>query len=274
MSIGTYLPAAMLLAASFTLTAIGLWMQSETIVSPPEDEKSVAGKPAPERSTSIGFPLGVVAALHALGFLVFASFDWIHKTPKSLTPVILLPANCNITDCLYFMPYHSIRGDRRSTHPPSQSTLPNIQLPNPLLHRQSSNKEFLPPRSRDVSLHPLNPELLPGLLHRSALFSACLSTTPLKNKSPAYHSNSSTDDYRHGTDKSVELVLFRCQARVRTICHGVGESLSVRLENMGGVDTVGLVVYLVACVGGRIDCPRCASMISRWASDVLQWLWR
>src|SRR6202035_1109681 len=67
-SIGTYLPAAMIMAASFTLTAIGLWMQSETLVSPPgdddddnTDEKTRVPQSLSERSTSIGFPLGVVA---------------------------------------------------------------------------------------------------------------------------------------------------------------------------------------------------------------------
>src|SRR5271169_1609027 len=68
-SIGTYLPAAMVLAASFTLTAIGLWMQSEILTSPPEEPKSDVVKREPKLSMSIGFPLGVVAILHGLGFL-------------------------------------------------------------------------------------------------------------------------------------------------------------------------------------------------------------
>jgi len=87
-SIGTYLPAAMVLAASFTLTAIGLWMESEISTSLPiEDSKSEVVKPAPKSSMSIGFPLGVVVILHGLGFLVLASFDWIQKAPPILTPV-------------------------------------------------------------------------------------------------------------------------------------------------------------------------------------------
>lgn len=91
-SIGTYLPAAMILAAGFTLTAIGLWMQNETLDSPlNDDEKSGVREVAPKSaSSSIGFPLGVVAILHGLGFLVLASFDWIHRAHPALKPVLSL----------------------------------------------------------------------------------------------------------------------------------------------------------------------------------------
>jgi glycosylphosphatidylinositol transamidase len=84
-SIGTYLPAAMIMAASFTITAIGLWMQAAPGLQN-LDEKSGMGL-TPRNSPSIGFPLGVVAVLHGLGFMVLASFDWIYKAHASLSQV-------------------------------------------------------------------------------------------------------------------------------------------------------------------------------------------
>lgn len=80
-SIGTYLPAAMIIAASFTVTSIALWMQCSTHTqTPQQNEKPETSKPpAEDKATPIGFPLGVVAALHGLGFIVLACFEWIQK---------------------------------------------------------------------------------------------------------------------------------------------------------------------------------------------------
>src|SRR5579859_5665696 len=75
-SIGTYLPAAMIMAASFTITAIVLWMQSTT-ESPVPIEKGET--PPSAVSVPIGFPLGVVALLHGLGFVILVAFDWVYK---------------------------------------------------------------------------------------------------------------------------------------------------------------------------------------------------
>lgn len=87
-SIGTYLPAAMVMAASFTITAIGLWMQSSTAAPVPISEKSdVPREPHSPESMSIGFQLGVVAVLHGLGFIVLACCDWIQSTSSPLVPV-------------------------------------------------------------------------------------------------------------------------------------------------------------------------------------------
>ena len=87
-SIGTYLPAAMIMAASFTVTAIGLWMQSSLTVPAPKPEKAgTRPETVPIRSTSIGFHLGVVAGLHGLGFAVLACCDWIQSNRSALLPV-------------------------------------------------------------------------------------------------------------------------------------------------------------------------------------------
>jgi GPI-anchor transamidase subunit GAA1 len=86
-SIGTYLPAAMVLAASFTITAITLWMQSSVVLLLTEKEKLSSSHVPHRRSTSIGFPLGVVAVLHGMGFLVLASFNWIQRASIPLSTV-------------------------------------------------------------------------------------------------------------------------------------------------------------------------------------------
>jgi GPI-anchor transamidase subunit GAA1 len=87
-SIGTYLPAAMVLAASFTITAITLWIQSSAVVVLPRDEKIHSSQTLFRRSMSIGFPLGVVAVLYGVGFIVLAGFDLIQRSSTALLPVI------------------------------------------------------------------------------------------------------------------------------------------------------------------------------------------
>ena len=89
-STGTYLPAVMIIAASFTITAIGLWTQAARDLEH-LDEKGQPIKDTPRTSSSIGFPLGVIAVLHGLGFIVLASFDWIYKAHASLPKVIRAP---------------------------------------------------------------------------------------------------------------------------------------------------------------------------------------
>jgi hypothetical protein len=204
-------------------------MQSETLVSPPgdddnNDEKTRVTQNLSERSTSIGFPLGVVAILHGLGFLVLASFDWIHRAPSALTPVpfpIYLQILTYIEDHLYSMPHYSICGNCNSTHPSTQSTFTNIQLPNHIIHRQSTHQKFLPPSSGNVSLHPFNIKLLSRVFYRCPGFSIDFPSTSLKATSLQDGSDSGSD-YHHAVDKSAELVLFGCQVRVWTISHGIG----------------------------------------------------
>ena len=74
-------------------------------------------------------------------------------------------------------------------------------------------------------------------------------------------SYNSRDDSNHGINKSIELVLFGCQTRVRTLCHGPGQSLSICVEGLGDMDSFGLVVYLVACMGNGTDSSRGSFMI-------------
>ena len=86
-SIGTYLPAAMVMAASFSITAITLWIESSAILASSEAENSPSSQSSSRASTSIGFPLGVVVLLHGIGFTVLAGFDIIQKTSTPLLSV-------------------------------------------------------------------------------------------------------------------------------------------------------------------------------------------
>ena len=80
-SIGTYLPAAMILAASFTITAISLWIGYSTTeqASVAVAEKNQTGVQVQTSSKPINFPLGVVVVLHGLGVIVFTCFGSVQK---------------------------------------------------------------------------------------------------------------------------------------------------------------------------------------------------
>lgn len=79
-SIGTYLPSAMLLAANFSIMAISLWVKSGQAVESkhgkggkPTNTKGGASKSSSERS--IALPMAVVAACHALATVPLFLFN-------------------------------------------------------------------------------------------------------------------------------------------------------------------------------------------------------
>jgi len=72
----------MIVAAGFTVTAIGLWMAGLTspALDRKEKEEEKDAKPAVSKEVSIGYPLGVVAVLHGVGFTLLAGFEWIEQS--------------------------------------------------------------------------------------------------------------------------------------------------------------------------------------------------
>jgi glycosylphosphatidylinositol transamidase len=118
-SIGTYLPAAMILAAAFSVTAITLWIQTRMMAPSPDKEaekdgkkdgKEGTGKKSTKQvvppiqlsnSTSLTFSLSVISILYAAGFLILVSFDWIQKTSSKFLPVTPPPQVC--VDALQFL---------------------------------------------------------------------------------------------------------------------------------------------------------------------------
>lgn len=102
-SIGTYLPAAMLVAANFTVMAIALWVRSGHVDDEPAtavsgDEKSSrnAGREKPSTERPAGetaprlverdlfLPIGVVAAAHFLGVLPLYLFNHLQASVSTI----------------------------------------------------------------------------------------------------------------------------------------------------------------------------------------------
>ncbi|KAF8428758.1 Gaa1-like protein [Tirmania nivea] len=85
-SIGTYLPSAMLIAVNFTLGAIGLWVDS--LSSSPLATASSTGKSTSPTTAAIErdlcFPLTTVLTLHFLGILPLTLFN--HLPTRLFTP--------------------------------------------------------------------------------------------------------------------------------------------------------------------------------------------
>ncbi|KAI0189594.1 Gaa1-like protein [Xylaria flabelliformis] len=112
-SIGTYLPSAMLIAVNFTIMAILMWVKSgsgegasqptvSTVVTGKgtvEEEKKEAVTATPSTPTAperdIYLPLGIVIACHFLGALPLFIFN--HTPSHLLAPIFLIFSIFNIT---------------------------------------------------------------------------------------------------------------------------------------------------------------------------------
>jgi glycosylphosphatidylinositol transamidase len=86
-SIGTYLPSAMLVAGNFTIMAIAMWLKSghrfdagtSTVKEKSKNEKAKASEPKPESNglleRHLALPLGLVVGLHFLGVVPLYMFN-------------------------------------------------------------------------------------------------------------------------------------------------------------------------------------------------------
>lgn len=91
-SIGTYLPSAMLVAVNFTIMAIALWLRSGYYVDVPTSEKSETSSekrdPAKEtgsvRERQLALPLTFVVGLHLLGLIPLYVFNSLSHEVSSL----------------------------------------------------------------------------------------------------------------------------------------------------------------------------------------------
>ena len=138
-SIGTYLPAAMILAAAFSVTAVTLWIQTRMMTSPAEkivqgqatkkSEKESAVLPPVSTSmglTSLAFSLSVISILYGTGFLILVNFDWIQKTSTTMLPV---PSSFLFHANEILGPYCG-RWCTRNSSPSLPPQSPNISLKN------------------------------------------------------------------------------------------------------------------------------------------------
>lgn len=176
-SIGTYLPSAMLLAGNFTIMAIALWMRTgyypETKSVQTKGEKAPAEEKAKTSNIAerkLALPLSLVVGLHLLGLVplwVFNNVSHQVSLPKgpprmtrvSLTKLVLHHDYIRCTWRGYHSPVISRRnpvkwsGSIKATHPP---TIPPYQI-------------ILPPPPRPLPLNPCHPQLLSFIHDWSAL---------------------------------------------------------------------------------------------------------
>ncbi|KAK5653552.1 hypothetical protein OQA88_8811 [Cercophora sp. LCS_1] len=84
-SIGTYLPSAMLVAANFTIMAIALWVKSGQREDAPA--KSDDNKPTPAVERALYLPLGVVTLCQFISVIPLYLFN---HAPSSLLPTVFI----------------------------------------------------------------------------------------------------------------------------------------------------------------------------------------
>lgn len=107
-SIGTYLPSAMLIAANFTIMAVYLWVSSGQVQPSPESaKKGPGGRPGDEppsqlpaitRERELLLPLSLVVTFHALGLVPIYVFN---NTPSDVSSPSYLTSRgaTGVMDC-------------------------------------------------------------------------------------------------------------------------------------------------------------------------------
>lgn len=277
-SIGTYLPSAMLIAGNFTITAILMWVKSGQAAQP-EDMKPTSATPksshlpddmtvvkhasatalVPTKALAVAerdmfLPVAVVFATHALGLLPFYTFNHI---PDKVRPTLLLPtpaAHAHKPPLTIISPgivdhIGSSHGRRRldpASHrpdpPPRTAPHPPKRDPDPLL--------LLPP-TRRRPVHPRHPQLLPSPLHRPPRRPSVLCPPLFPSEIPALgpetrprsagcRRNRRHQPARHLVGRRLPLGQGLCGAACR--CR-------VGVEGRARVDCCYRVDCLVACLG-------------------------
>lgn len=84
-SIGTYLPSAMLVAVSFTLGAIGLWVDSLSPPQPSTATTTLTPTTAAPIERDLFLPLTTVLTIHFLGIIPLTLFNHLPSTTLSLS---------------------------------------------------------------------------------------------------------------------------------------------------------------------------------------------
>jgi hypothetical protein len=119
-SIGTYLPSAMLVAVNFTFTSIALWVRSGMpggeVVPGMEGQKADKARLAVERDLFL--PLGVVTVCQALGVVPLWLFNHTPEQvsiPFSLAPFVSIMTNWCV--CRSWPPYSPSSWSSTSSYP-------------------------------------------------------------------------------------------------------------------------------------------------------------
>lgn len=196
-SIGTYLPSAMLVAVNFTIMAIALWIRSgrapapniastasEKHEKPDVDVIQKDGMLAivPKQDLTIQerqlfLPVALVASIHFLGVVPLYIFNNTTRTVSRLLHATLFPCQ-ELTTTADSSPnshnFHTFQPP--PPHSPCCSNLPlcpSDPAPPPPLSL------LLPPPPRNVPRHPRHPKLLPRIPNRPAFYAHFLSRPAL-----------------------------------------------------------------------------------------------
>ena len=200
-SIGTYLPCSMLIAANFSIMAISLWVQSGR---PASKDGSSSEKSTMKLSTQVEvvkhdgmvalvpqedlmvverrlfLPLASVLVLHFLGFVPLYLFNNTSKTVSGDLIASILVVRFQqslITMIAFFQPSRYFYLYKHS--PPILSFEPPFIIHSPNQPTTAPDKMLLPSASRHVSCYTCNAQFLPGLPNRHPLLSAIIPWRPI-----------------------------------------------------------------------------------------------
>lgn len=181
-SIGTYLPSAMLVAGNFTIMALALWLRTGYYVDAPRPSTGDRKEKSPEkrepaeiasrpRERQLALPLTFVFGLHLLGLVPLYLFNNLSHEVSSPLSLSRLEPN-QLTEAV------PAPGRQSKHHCQHRSPPRPCRRPNPLLRHLTpalpAHQMLLPPLTRPVPLHPRNPELLAVVHDRPALHTAQL----------------------------------------------------------------------------------------------------
>lgn len=186
-SIGTYLPSAMLIAANFTIISISLWVKSgqqDQAQTPAEQKTEKAVEKAVEKGTAekivtsaterqLFLPLALVAGCQFLGVVPFYLFNHLREgvslVISSAVKVLDFMANNDTDAHTRLHPLHHLQ----RSPPPPHLFPPHHQLPSypTTIHPHAL---LLPPPPRHVPLLPRYPQLLPLPHGRPSLLATIL----------------------------------------------------------------------------------------------------
>ena len=104
-----------------------------------------------------------------------------------------------------------------------------------------------------MSFDSLNFEFFTGVFHRRSMLATCIPRTYRKSYKPSILVIDPSL-FGDAVNQSAQLVSLDCKPGIWRACLRIGKNISFCLEGLGCLDTVGLVVYMVAYVVGWSRC--------------------
>ena len=251
-SIGTYLPSAMLLAANFTIMAIFLWVKSgqptqddkvdKEVSSSDKQKKDSAPVSPPTVERDLLLPLGVVSVCQAASGLPLFTLNHL---PSAVSPLRAHCIRCYdleahmITDAV---PGLCFLRPRFCRHAPGHIA-DSEHLLQPDTAALPAHQVLLPARPRHGPLNPCHAQLLPRVPRRPAR-----EPTDLRPALPEPHCSVGLGRPSYHCC-ATDCCVYRDAALGHFYCR-VLERVELRVERMGDVHPCGGVVHLVASMAG------------------------